>query len=450
MRNEVMMPRMGQSMEEGRVLRWLKEAGADVKRGEAIAEIETDKAVVEIEALVTGLLIEIVVLEGELVPIGTVIAYIDDGQPEPEVASAREPVPSTITSPESSVLPVSSAEARLEVQTPSSERINASPVARRLAQEHGIDLIQVKGTGSGGRIGKADIEAYLTQREIEQTVRVNASPVARRLAREHGIDLTQVKGTGPDRRIVKKDVEAWREAQQRAVPAPIKAEDVKRVPLSKIKQTTARRMVESKTSAPHFYVSMDIEMSRTLALRDWLHARGQEVSINDLILKAATIALVRYPNLNATFAGDELHWHPHINLAVAVALDEGLITPVIHNCESLSLTDLAAAAKGVIERARAGRLRPEDLDGGTFTVSNLGMFGVKHFEAIINPPQAAILTVGGVHRVPVFDAHDRMVPAQILTATLSADHRVTDGAEVARFLQELKYILEDSFGLVAV
>jgi pyruvate dehydrogenase E2 component (dihydrolipoamide acetyltransferase) len=173
-----------------------------------------------------------------------------------------------------------------------------------------------------------------------------------------------------------------------------------------------------------------------------------QVSINDLILKATALALTRYPHLNATFAGDELHVHPHVNLAVAVALDDGLITPIIHNCESLSLAEMATAAKQVVERARAGRLHPEDLDGGTFTVSNLGMFGIKHFEAIVNPPQAAILTAGVVRRVPVFGAYDRVVPAQLLTATVSADHRVTDGAEVAQFLQELKAALEAGFILM--
>ncbi len=441
MRKEVTMPRMGQSMDEGRVLHWLKEIGAEVKRGEAIAEIETDKAVVEMEAFVTGTLVEIVVPEGELVPTGTVIAYIDDGRPEPEATSS---IPTPAKPAETLAPPAIVEEGK---PTRRGKRVNASPVARRLADEHGIDLTQVKGTGPGGRIGKADVERYLDQIKAERPARVNASPVAKRLAEEHGVDLTQVKGTGPGGRIGKSDVEAWLEVQRGDVPRP-KAEGLKRVSLSKIKQTTARRMTESKTTAPHFYVSMDIEMGQALALRDWLKARGQQVSINDLILKATALALTQYPNLNATFAGEELHVHPHVNLAVAVALDEGLITPIIHNVESLSLVEIAAAAKEVVERARAGRLRAEDLEGGTFTVSNLGMFGVKHFEAIVNPPQAVILTAGMVRRVPVFDVGDRIVPAQLLTATVSADHRVTDGTEVAQFLQELKATLEAGFILM--
>jgi pyruvate dehydrogenase E2 component (dihydrolipoamide acetyltransferase) len=441
MRKEVAMPRMGQSMDEGRVLRWLKEIGAEVKRGEAIAEIETDKAVVEMEAFVTGTLVEIVVPEGELVPTGAVIAYIDDGQPEAEPAAAT-PTPSKPSRPRG---PSATPEAEKPVRPVT--RINASPVAKRLAGELGIDLGQVAGTGPGGRIVKADVKRYSAQRKAERPARVNASPVAKRLAEERGVDLAQVKGTGPGGRIGKADVKAWLEAQRKDVSTP-ETEGVKHVSLSKIKQTTARRMTESKATAPHFYVSMDIEMRQALALRDWLQAQRQEVSINALILKATALALTRYPHLNATFAGDELHVHPHVNLALAVALDDGLITPVIHSCESLSLIEMAAAAKQVVERARTGRLHPQDLDGGTFTVSNLGMFGIKHFEAIVNPPQAAILTAGAVRRVPVFDALDRIVPAQVLTATVSADHRVTDGAEVAQFLHELKATLEAGFILM--
>jgi pyruvate dehydrogenase E2 component (dihydrolipoamide acetyltransferase) len=207
-------------------------------------------------------------------------------------------------------------------------------------------------------------------------------------------------------------------------------------------------MAESKATVPHFYASIDIELSRALALRESLKSRNVDVSINDLILRAATLALIKYPNLNSTFIGDELHVYPHINLAVAVALEGGLITPVIHHCESLSLENLAMAAKAVIERARSGHLRPEDLENGTFTVTNLGMFGVTNFQAIINPPQAAILAVGVLRRIPVFDAFDRVIPAQMITASVSADHRVTDGADVSRFLQEIKNVLEDAFALV--
>ncbi len=418
------MPRMGQSMEEGAVLRWLKDIGDEVQRGEVIAEIETDKAVVEMESFVSGTLTEIVVPAGETVAVGTTIAIVEDEQPEP-AAESEQGEPAT--------------------QPARSERIIATPVARRLAKEHGIDLAEVEGTGPDGRIGKEDVERQIAQSKAEPATRasrrVKATPAARRLAEEHDVDLSQIEGTGPQGSVSKADVEAWLAAQE-----PTQAGE--RVPLSKIKRTTARRMVVSKTTVPHFYVSTDIKMTRALALRDSLRARAHEVSVNDLILRAATLALAEFPNLNATYVDDELQRHEHVNLAMAVALDDGLITPVVHACETLSLTELAAAANDVIERARGGRLRPADLDGGTFTVSNLGMFDVKHFEAIVNPPQAAILAVGRVRRVPAFDARDRVVPAHLLTATVSADHRVTDGAEVARFLQALKRILEDGFELV--
>ena len=398
MRQEVTMPRMGQSMDEGRVLRWLKEVGQEIERGDIIAQIETDKAVVEMEAFVAGTLVQVVVDQGDLVPTGSVIAYIDDGQPEVAL-QAETPTAQTSSHdlPENLIPPGASTP---ENRTQADGRINASPVARRLAEEHGIDLTQLKGTGPGGRIGKVDVETWL-----------QAQGQASLVADDGGME---------------------------------------RIRLSKIKQATARRMTESKATTPHFYVSMDIEMSQALALRDWLSSQGQQVSINDLILKATAMALTEFPMLNSVFAGDEIHVHPHINLAVAVAIDDGLITPVIHNCESLSLVEIADASRGIVERARTGRLRQEDMDDGTFTVSNLGMYGVKHFEAIVNPPQAAVLTVGAVRRVATFDPGDRIVPIQVITATVSADHRVTDGAEVAKFLRHLQTVLEGGFALASV
>ena len=370
MRLEVIMPRMGQSMDEGRVLSWLVKKGDEVNKGDFIAEIETDKAVVEIESFVTGTLVEIVIAEGELVPTGTVIAYVDDGQPEVEDDSKPE------------------------------TRINASPVAKRMAKEQGVDLARVAGTGPGGRIGKDDVEAWLKNQAqiVEERISQNA-PV--------------------------------------------------RIPLSNIKKATARRMSESIRAAPHFYISVDIELDQALALRDWYKNEGQEISINDLILKATAIALTRFPSLNAAYINDEIHRFPNIDLAVAVALDEGLITPVIHNCEKLTLLEIAQAASRIIERARAGRLGQDDLTDGTFTVSNLGMYGVRQFEAIINPPQAAILAVGAIRRMPVFDSFDRLVPRHLITATVSADHRVTDGAEVARFLQQVRMVLENGYDLMS-
>lgn len=419
MRIDVPMPRLGQSMEEGRVLRWLKDVGATVKRGEPLVEIESDKANVEIEAQTSGTLASRLVAEGEVAAVGVAIAVIDDG-----------------------------------VAAPAPARVNASPLARRLAEEHGIDLTQLTGSGPDGRIGKEDIERQLAaRRSAERPARVNASPVAKRLAEEHGVDLGQLTGTGPDGRIGKEDVLAWVAARQPAPAVEPASESLPAAPtaprraLSRMRQTIARRMTHSKATVPHFYVSMDLDMSRALALRDSLKARGHAVTVNDVVLKATALALAQHPALNAALDGDAIVTYPQIDLALAVAVDDGLLTPVLHGCEALSLKAIAVAAQALVERARTGRLQPEDLQGGTFTVTNLGMFGVKQFEAIVNPPQAAILALGVVRREPAFDEQDRVVVAQRLTATLSADHRVTDGAEAARFLRTLNALLADGFVL---
>lgn len=487
MRHEVTMPRMGQSMEEGQVLNWLKRVGDDVKRGEVIAEIETDKAAVEMESFYDGTLTEIVVPEGETVPVGTVIAIVENERPVPDAARGERQ------------------EEGIKSQEPArGGRIPATPIARRLADKHDIDLAQVEGSGPGGRVGREDVQRRIDEHEVRgeaitESRPIKASPAAKRLGQQRGADLRQIEGTGPGDSITKEDVETWLRAQEETEPATrvaarrkvspaarrlaeergvdlakveatgpqgsVSVEDVAawldeqtepapepeavtRVALSRIKRTIAQRMTESKATVPHFYVAMDIDMQQALALRQSLDARGYQVSVNDLVLRATVLALLEHPHLNATFANDEIYIHPDIDLAVAVALEEGLITPVVHDCQDLSLTQLAGQVREVVDRARSGRLRADDLDVGTFTVTNLGMFGVRQFEAIVNPPQAAILAVGQVRRVPAFDVLDRVVAQQVLTATVSADHRVTDGAEVARFMRDLREILEDGFRLL--
>jgi pyruvate dehydrogenase E2 component (dihydrolipoamide acetyltransferase) len=458
MRTEILMPRMGQNMEEGKVVAWLKPSGAAVKHGEVIAEIETDKAIIDLEAPVDGTLVELAVPEKEIVLVGTLLAVIEDGNAtQIEEIATRRPIPVAVP-------PISEAATRSQTnQAPSinsdsaigpTSRVRSSPAARFLAAQHNVDLRLVKATQPDRFVTKTDVEAFLAAQQAAILPQQNSiSPVARRYAEKHGIDLTRVIGSGPGGRIMRSDIETILADHQQAVVIPgltgtTISSDVQRVPLSKIRRTTARRMSESKTTIPHFYESIDVELSRAMALRESFKEREIEVSINDLILRATTLALLKFPNLNATFAEEEIHVHPCIHLAVAIALAEGLITPVIPYCESLSLPELAASSHALIDRARNGHLRPEDLEEGTFTVTNLGMYGVKEFQAIVNPPQAAILAVGGMRRVPAFDAFDRIVPAQLISLTISADHRVTDGAEVARFLAEAKHILEDGFALV--
>jgi pyruvate dehydrogenase E2 component (dihydrolipoamide acetyltransferase) len=430
--HEIEMPRLGQGMDEGRVLRWLKDVGDQVEATDAIAEIETDKAVVEMESFVDGTLVGILVHAGETVPVGTPIAVVEVDRPPSQTSEQQ-----TAGSPPSEKDRIRDAP-------------KASPVARRLAAEHNVALGLIQGTGPGDSITKEDVHRHVSQRETKQTAqrkpRVLVSPAARHLAAENNVDLSQIDATGPRGSITKQDVEIWLATATQA--ASLDAGTPERMSMSKIRAATAQRMVASKATVPHFYVSMDIDVRCALTLRASLRARGYEVSINDLVLKATALALVVYPQLNATYSQGEVLRHPHIDLALAVALEDGLITPVIHHCETLTLIELAAAAQGVTDRVRHGRLRQQELDPGTFTVSNLGMYGVKQFEAIVNPPHAAILAVGAVRRVPIFNDHDQVVPAELLTVTVSADHRITDGAEVARFLGELKRVLEDGFELI--
>ena len=400
----VIMPRMGQSMEEGRIVRWLHAPGDWVARGEPLVEIETDKANVELEAAVAGYLSAILVAEDTIAPVGTTIALIEEPEAShaawgslpapvtPESASIAVPDPDTFAVPVASSRP------------PKPPRIPASPLARRLAAEHGVDLRRVTATGPGGRIGKADVLAWVAAQQASAAAgRVPAAPPA---------------------------------------PAP------QRPALAKMRRAIGQRMVASKTTIPHFYLSIDLDMRQALALRDSLAARQQPVSLTAILLKAVALSLAQHPDLNATLVNDEIIYSDRIDLAVAVALEEGLLTPILADCGALALVALGTALEAVVARARAGRLLPQDLGTGTFTVSNLGMFGIKQFEAIINPPHAAILALGAIQRVPVFDAHDNVIAAQLLTATLSADHRIVDGAAAARFLATLKQLLADGFVLL--
>jgi pyruvate dehydrogenase E2 component (dihydrolipoamide acetyltransferase) len=290
--------------------------------------------------------------------------------------------------------------------------------------------------------------------------------LARRLAQEYELDLSAIRGTGPGGRVTRDDVLSAVEAARTAAPAPQPApapapEAVPEVvptaaaaagekPLSRLQQTMSRRMVESKTQAPHFYLTIHVDMTAALALRQQLNAQaeeGQKISVNDLIVKAAAKALTKFPTLNASYAGDKLTLHDEINVAVAVAIEEGLVTPVVRHADQKALGQITRETKALAERARGGKARLEDYEGGTFTVSNLGMYDVDTFVAIINPPQAAILAIGAVRRVPVYEG-DNLVPRERMSVTLSADHRVTDGATGARFLAEVRGYLENPLRLV--
>ena len=458
MATSIVMPQLGYDMREGTVVRWIKQEGDEVVANEVIAEIETDKAVVEFKPTTGGVLRRIVADEGVAVPVGELIAVIGDADevlPD-DVASPSAAAPSAVAQPEAASAPAPAA----APAAPSGE-VRASPIARRLARERGVDLATVTGTGPGGRIVEADVLAAAdAARAAAEAGRVMASPLARRLAREQGIDLAGVAGTGPGGRIVEADVNAAAATQAASPPAPETApavgaavpvlEGAERAELSRMRQAIASVTSGSKREAPHFYVAVDIDMTAAMALRrdinDELPASSR-VSVNDLIVKASALAIGKHPKFNSFYRGDHLQMNPSVNVGIAIALESGLIVPGIPECENKTLAQIAAASRDLIDRANNGRLQAEEYTGTTYSVSNLGMFDVDSFTAIIFPPHAAILAVGAVKEQPV--ARDgQLAIAEIMKATLSVDHRVADGAEAAQFLMEIKRLLEKPVSLL--
>ena len=406
---EVRMPKMGDGMEEGTINTWLKQEGQQVTSGEPLAEVETDKANVEIVSYETGILTKIITQVGQTVAVGEVIAIIGiatgtgNGKKTHEAAPSNESAPAR--KPAESIAPTAPGKATDESRT--TERIKSSPLARRMAQELSIDLARVTGSGPGGRIIERDITAY---REKSGDQPASTSSV---------------------------------DSTPSAPPQQIKP--------SKMRDAIARRTVQSKQTIPHFYVSMIVEMDRGLKLTKEMSADGDlKITVNDLIIKACASALLKIPEVNSSWTGEgTVRRYSQAHIGVAVGIDEGLIIPVIRDCQNKSLRQISAEAKGLIAKARSGQLVPADYSGGTFTVSNLGMMGVDEFIAIINPPEAAILAIGGIVREPVVKDNDEIVIRSRMKITISADHRVCDGVIAARFVQEVKKSLEAPFTLVS-
>jgi len=449
----MVMPQMGYDMHEGKVVRWLKKEGEEVIRGEVIAEIETDKATVEYEAYTGGVMAKIVAAEGVTIRVGGLIAVITaPGEAIPEdiltdAALAASPAPRVPEAPAPEAPPAAAA-------PPDSDgEVRASPLARRLAKERGVDLSAITGTGPGGRITEADIPEQGAPAAASVNGYIKASPLAKRLARERDIDLAVLNGTGPGGRITEADVPEHAPvapaptSAETAAPAGLTSENVE---LSRMRQAIAKVTVDSWQSAPHFYVSVDIDMTKAMSFRrdvnDELDAE-KRVSVNDLIVKASAIAIGRHPKFNSFFRDDHLQMNASINVGIAIALESGLIVPGINGCENRSLVEIAAASRDLAARANSGTLRNEEYSGTTFSVSNMGMFDIESFTAIIFPPHAAILAVGTVKEQPVVRDGELAI-AQIMKATLSTDHRVADGAEAAQFIVEIKKLLENPISLV--
>jgi pyruvate dehydrogenase E2 component (dihydrolipoamide acetyltransferase) len=395
----ISMPKLGFDMAEGTLIRWLKREGETVAKGEVLAEIETDKATVEVEASVSGTVRRLLVEERSTVPVGAPIAIL--GSPDEPIDALSATVP------------------------PASPSVLARPAAEAASTP---DLVSSPSASLEGVQGG-----------------VRASPVARRIAGERGVDLSGLHGSGPEGRIVKKDVLA---ATSNISGAP--ASPGETIPLSRLRTAIGRRMQSSKQQVPHFYLTIDLDARNLVDLRAQLNAVQPEdarFSVNDFVIKAAALALRDAPGLNASLVGDSLVRHAEVNIGVAVAVDEGLLTVVVRRADNKSLIQIGEEVRGMAARARQGRVRAEDAEGSTFTVSNLGMFDIDHFVAIINPPEAAILAVGSVRETPVVEG-GQLIAGQRLKVTLSADHRITDGAEAARWLQAFRARIEHPAGML--
>ncbi|MDQ2969036.1 MAG: 2-oxo acid dehydrogenase subunit E2 [Actinomycetota bacterium] len=422
MATEVKLPRLGQGMESGTIVKWLKSEGDKVEKGEALYELDTDKVTQEVEAEASGVLLKIAITSGE-VEVGKTIAVIgEQGEKVEEVEEPKEPA--------------GNGSAAQEVADDAQEE--GSPArAREQDRERGR-------RASAGDMGEQVAE--VRQPSGDNGGRVKASPLARRIARERGIDLSGVAGTGPDGRVVAEDVE--RTAASGA-PAPVGApalplEGVEVQQLSSMRKTIARRLTEA-WQAPVFQLSVTVDMGRALELRERLvklHGDAVKPTISDLLTKVSAAALMRHRAVNALYKGDAVELHPTANIGIAVAVPNGLVVPVIPGCERKSIAEIAAARAAIVERARAGKLQQSDLDGGTFTISNLGMYGIERFIAVLNPPQAAILAVGSIEeRVVAVDGQPAVRPR--MEITLTCDHRAVDGATGAEFLRDLKAFLEE-------
>src|SRR5712692_5682470 len=411
--SKVVMPKLSEAMESGKIIKWLKREGDRVQGGDILAEVETDKADVEMEAFGAGVLRKILVPAGEKAPVGTLIAVI--AEPADDISALLASAP-----------PAAPIPAAAPAAAPPRPTVVSPPAPTTPA----VSVVAPAATG-----------------------RVKASPLAKKIAAQSGVDLRLLQGSGPGGRIIRRDVEAASQRGPGAMPAvgvpAVEGPEYEDRPLTQIRAAIARQMPLSKAPVPHFYVTSEVAMDRAWALREELHAlEGQpKISVNDLVVRACALTLLRHPGVNASFQGASIRVYHRAHIGIAVALEDGLITPVLRDCQAKSLAQIAVEARDLAERARTRKLRVSEISGATFSISNLGMFDVAEFSAIINPPEGAILAVGSVRRVPVVEDAGLGVGRRMML-TLSCDHRVMDGAMGARFLQDLKRLLEEPLRLL--
>lgn len=450
MAETVTMPKLGFDMAEGTLVRWVKNLGDPVAKGEVLAEIETDKATVEVESTFSGVVAKLLVDQGAVIPVGDPIAVIAAPNETIDESQGETPVSVPTQAPEP--------EAGAEI-TPKPE------VAAELE------------AAAAPKVGNGQVQAPAPEKAAEpaepaEPVEMHASPLARRMAREQGLDLSQVKGTGPGGRITRKDIESAQPQPSTNAPAPQPAGQVpvpryaphtavswtpgeaslkdETIPLERLRSAIGKRMAESKQQAPHFYVTHSFDVGALMDLRKQINAalsEGEKISVNDLVVKAVALSLLSFPNLNAALEGNQVHHHGHINIGSAVSVPGGLMTVVSRDADQKPIRVISSELREMSGRARSGKVRPQDIEGSTFSVSNLGMYDVDEFQAIINPPEAAILAVGSAKQEPVVENGELAVGWR-MKATISVDHRVSDGAEGAQFLQVLGEYLENPVRLI--
>jgi len=436
MAHPILMPKPGQMTEECSIIRWLKKEGDPVAKGDVLFEIETDKAAMEVESFVEGTLLKIVVREGQSVPVQSVCGFVGKpGEALPEVAPPAKPAAAAAPAARAAVagvapaapaaVMVAPAVTAAPAAPPAPARFRISPRALRLAKDSVIDPKKIAGTGPGGRVIEKDVAAYL---DAKGYAKLRIAPAAKELAAKEELDVLALRGTGDGGRISVADV-------QRAVAEKPKA-------MRKMRQVIAQRLTHSYTTTPHFFVTVSVDMTDLLALRAELKAKGAPYTVTDFILHAVAATLKEFPGVNSTTDGAQVWWHSQVHLGLAVALEAGLVVPVIWNADELTLMELHERNDALSGKARAGKLTPDEMTGSTFTVSNMGMLGVENFTAIINPGEGAILAVASTLPQAVAK-NGQVVVRQMMKMTLSSDHRLVDGAMAARFANGIKAKLED-------
>jgi pyruvate dehydrogenase E2 component (dihydrolipoamide acetyltransferase) len=423
MSSQVTLPRLGQGMESGTIVRWLKSEGEKVEKGDPLYELDTEKVTQEVEADSSGVLLKILAQEGDEIEVGKAIAVIGE---------------------EGEEVPTDESEPKAEAEKPKAEAEEPTEVTEEEPAEEGEPAPEREDERERGK--ETGTEAPSEPEQRVNGGRVKASPLARRIAKERGIDLAQLRGTGPEGRIVAEDVERLSASPAKAAPsAAAVSGEVETVKLNQMRKTIARRMTEA-WEAPAFQIAMSADMSASIRLREALLERVEEAGVrptySDILTKVVALALMRHRDMNAHFAGEEVHLFPTANIGIAVAIPHGLVVPVIRSCEAKTIQEIAFARADIVERTRGGKLKAEDLENGTFTISNLGMYGVERFTAVLNPPQAGILAVGAIEeRAVVEDGELKIQPR--MDMTLTVDHRSVDGATAAEFLRTVKSFLEE-------